>query len=127
MRKAVLDTDTLSYVTRRRYPEVNATADQYYRVFRYFTVTAITIAEVVAGLQALEDWAELAEFRRRMGGFEILPLGEAEAVLAGRIVGALSRAGTPIGPLDPFIAAIAIENDLPWSRTMMRITSALWT
>lgn len=113
MNKGVLDTDTLSYALDRRYPEVNAAARQYERVFRFFTITAVTMSEVIAGYTKSRDHAALGEFLKRAEGFEILPLDEAEAIGAGRIIGELRRTGTQIGPHDPFIAAIAIENGLP--------------
>lgn len=47
MRQAVLDTDILSFIIDQRHSEVSAHARQYYRVFRYFTVSAITVEEVV--------------------------------------------------------------------------------
>lgn len=113
MERAVLDTDTFSYVTGQRHPAVTAAARQYERVFRYFTITTITVSEVLAGYRHVQDFAAIAEFQRRLEGLEVLPLEEDEAITAGHILGDLRRTGNLIGPLDPFIAAIALENNLP--------------
>jgi predicted nucleic acid-binding protein len=113
MRQAVLDTDILSYITDQRYPEVSARARQYYRVFRFFTVSAITIAEVVEGLARIRDHRGIEAFLKGAEGFEILPVDLEEAVIAGQIIAALAIAGQKIGEQDPFIAAVAIANGRP--------------
>ena len=113
MRKAVLDTDTLSYVINARDPEVGAISRQYLRVFRRFTVSALSIAEIVEGLEAKRDFRRAEIFLADASNYEILPVGFEEAVLAGRILGALAREGEKIGDLDPFIAAVAVANGLP--------------
>ena len=113
MRRAVLDTDTLSYVYKARDSEVGAVARQYLRVFRRFTVSAVSIAEVVEGFERTNDVARLAHFLNLAEDYDILPVGFEEAVLAGRILGARARAGERIGDLDPFIAAVAVANGLP--------------
>lgn len=113
MRQALLDTDILSYVIDDRYPEVTAQARQYFRVFRYFSVSAITVCEVVEGLELSHDHVGLTDFLQRAKGFEILDVGMDEAVLAGKVLAALQRSGQKIGELDPFIAAVAIANGRP--------------
>lgn len=113
MERAVLDTDTFSYITGQRHPAIIAAARQYERVFRYFTITAITVSEVLAGYSQVQDFAAIAEFLRRLDGMEVLPLEAGEAIMAGRILGDLRRTGNQIGPLGPFNAAIALENNLP--------------
>jgi predicted nucleic acid-binding protein len=50
VKAAILDTDILSYVLNRKHPEVDATARQYLRVFRYFSVSTITLAESIQGI-----------------------------------------------------------------------------
>lgn len=90
-----------------------AKAAQYYRVFRYFTVSSLTICEVVEGLQASGNLSGLADFVKRAEGFEVLSVGMEEAIVAGKIFAALKLTGQQIGDLDPFIAAVAIVADLP--------------
>jgi hypothetical protein len=69
MRQAVLDTDILSYIIDQRHPEVSAHAQQYICVFRYFSVSAITIAEVVEGLARNHDYPGIESFLKRAEGF----------------------------------------------------------
>jgi len=113
MRKSLIDTDTLSYVINRRYPEVESTAAQYLRIFRNFSVSAVTISEIVEGLESQANYFGTSEFLELAEGFEIIPIETEEAVIAGRILGALTRADTKIGEMDPFIAATAIQYELP--------------
>jgi tRNA(fMet)-specific endonuclease VapC len=111
LKAAVLDTDILSYVLDRRYPGVDAIARQYLKVFRHFSVSSISVAEMVKGIARKPDHAkELAAFLKEAELFEVYPLYVEESILAGRILGALLQSGQPVGPLDPFIAATAIEN-----------------
>ena len=113
MRQCILDTDTLSYVLDARYPEVNDVSRQYYRVFGYYSVTVITITEIVEGLSAVENYAGLEDFRKRLTTYEVFPVESEEANLASEILGALRRTGQGIDDLDPFIAAISIVNSRP--------------
>lgn len=113
MRQAILDTDILSYIIDQRYPEVSARAQQYYRVFRYFSISSITVAEVVEGLARNHDSPGIQGFLKRAEGFEIFPIDLDEAVIAGKILAALAEAGKKIGEQDPFIAAVAIANNRP--------------
>ena len=113
MKQAILDTDILAYILESRYQEVNAHTKQYLRVFRYFSVSVITVCEIVEGLEANQDHPAAATFQKRLETFEVFPGETEEAVLAGQILGALSRSGQGIGDLDPFIAAIAIVNQRP--------------
>ncbi len=110
MNQAILDTDTLSYVLGRRYPEVDATAHQYLRVFRYFSVSAATITEVVRGFSKDQNGAATTKFLQGAESYEVFPIGVTEAAIAGEIMGELERRGLKIGREDPFIAATAIAN-----------------
>jgi len=110
VKRSLLDTDILSYALNRRYPEVDQVARQYLRVFRFFSVSSATIAEVVRGFQKVGDHASVREFLRDVEDFEVYPVGLTEAILAGEIMGSLERAGMTIGKEDPYIAATAIAN-----------------
>ena len=113
MKQAILDTDILSYVLGNRFPDVDAKAKQYFRVFRYFSISVITVSEIIKGLEATENYTGMAAFRSRVDEFEVFPIETDEALVAGNILGALSRTALPIGDLDPFIAATAIVNQRP--------------
>lgn len=111
MNLAIIDTDILSYAFDQRYPEVTANFHQYIRVYRYPSISALTFAEVIRGLERVQDTERLARFYSQSERIEIFPLDVPEAKMAGEILGALERKGMSIGPLDPFIAATAIVND----------------
>jgi len=113
LKQAILDTDTLSYVIDGRYPEVTAQAKQYLRVFHYFSISVVSVCEIIEGREAIQDYAGIADFLKRVATFEIFSIDTDEAITAGEILGALSRTGQKIGDLDPFIAAVAIVNQLP--------------
>jgi len=113
MRPVLLDTDILSYLGDGRHEDVAAKAGQYYRIFRYFTVSSLTVCEVVQGLQAVGNLNGVADFVRRAEGFQVLSVGLEEAIVAGKIFAALKLAGQQVGNLDPFIAAVAIVAGLP--------------
>ena len=113
MRQAILDTDILSYIIDRRHPEVVEAARQYLRVFRYFTVSAVTIVETVDGLESEGNIEGSASFLALADDFEVLPLDMEEAITAGQICAALNRAGQKVGELDPLIAATAIQYRRP--------------
>ncbi len=93
MRQALLDTDILSYIIDRRYPEVVEAAKQYARVFRYYSVSVVTISEVVAGLESQGNYEGTASFLKSAEDFELMPIETEDAILAGRILGALTRSG----------------------------------
>jgi len=111
MRQVVLDTDTLSYKTSNQYSEVSETAQQYYRVFRYFSVTSITVCEAVQGFANNRDTVGVAELAE---GFEVLGLGADEAILAAQIFAELRIAGREIWPMDPFNAASQLSISGHW-------------
>lgn len=111
MTPSMLDTNILSYVLDQRFPEVTEVSKQYLRVFRFFTISAITVEEVISGYAMRGDIPRRERFRIQMDDFDVIPFDRAEAEVAGDIVGALSRSGQTIGHLDPLIAATAIVND----------------
>jgi len=56
--------------------------------------------------------SNLAILKRFFKQFSILPLSEKSSAIAGQIRAQLSALGTPIGPYDLQIAAIALANNL---------------
>jgi predicted nucleic acid-binding protein len=111
MTAAILDTDILSYILDQRFPEVVETSRQYLRIYRFFTISAISDEEVVSGYAKQGNVVRRERFLVQANGFDVIPFDRAEAEVAGDIVGALRRNGQAIGSLDPFIVATAIVND----------------
>jgi tRNA(fMet)-specific endonuclease VapC len=112
LNKALLDTDILSDIGKAKDAAVAANAKSYRRSFGHYTISTVTVMEVVNGFQRTQATGRLNAFVATLPHVEILPFDQAAAELAGRIAGDLERIGQPIGVADTMIAAIAIENGL---------------
>ena len=112
MNKSLLDTDMLSEIGKGIDPNVVRNATAYRNAFGRYTLSVITIMEVVRGFQKKQSLRRLQRFLAMIASEEILPFDRAAAELAGRIAGDLDRIGQPIGRADPMIAAIALQHGL---------------
>jgi tRNA(fMet)-specific endonuclease VapC len=110
--KALLDTDILSEIGKGVDPNVVANATAYRNAFGRYTLSAITVMEVVRGFQRNQSLRRLQTFLASLAIEEVIPFEMPTAELAGRIAGDLERVGRPIGTADSMIAAIAIEHGL---------------
>nr|WP_249070713.1 PIN domain-containing protein [Argonema antarcticum] len=81
-------------------------------VFTRYTISAITVTEVVKGWHKLQREDRIQEFLAEIVGMEVLPLDTHTAEMAGRIYGDLERTGQPIGLADAIIAGTALQHDL---------------
>ncbi|BCL38198.1 type II toxin-antitoxin system tRNA(fMet)-specific endonuclease VapC [Nostoc sp. MS1] len=76
-------------------------------------ISSITQLELYYGAyRSLQQERNLEILQRFFSQFTILPLEGEAARIAGRIRAELAASGTPIGPYDLQIAAIAIANNL---------------
>jgi tRNA(fMet)-specific endonuclease VapC len=100
-------------VFKRRNGTVVRRAEEYLRLHGRFTISCITVLEVVAGWHRLQRENRVQEFLEQLPDFEVLPLDTEAATQAGRIEADLARHGTPIGRADSMIAAIAAVKGLP--------------
>jgi tRNA(fMet)-specific endonuclease VapC len=105
--RALVDTDILSEIMRARNERVLENARKYVGAHSRFTVSAITVAEVVKGLQKALRSDALERFIDELPQFEILAVDTGVAILAGKMYAELERSGQPIGRADPLIAATA--------------------
>jgi predicted nucleic acid-binding protein len=110
--KALLDTDTYSEVVRAVNATVAGNAATYRRQHSVYTLSVITVMEVVQGYHRVQNTRRLQAFLSSIVSEEVLPFDQAAAELAGRIAGDLDRIGQPIGRADPIIAAIALQHGL---------------
>jgi predicted nucleic acid-binding protein len=110
--KALLDTDTFSELGRAINPTVARNGAAYLAAFGRYTVSVITVLEIVRGLTKKQATKQLQAFFSGIASLEVLVFDQAAAELAGRIEGELERVGQPIGRADPMIAAIALTNGL---------------
>lgn len=108
LNKALLDTDTYSELGKGIDPTVVRNGTTYRRSHGRFTLSTITVMEVVRGFQRSQSHRRLNAFLASIAAEEILPFDEPVAELAGLIAGELER----IGHADPMIAAIALHHGL---------------
>ena len=112
MNKCLLDADILSEIGKGIDPNVTRNAAAYRNAFGRYTLSVITIMEVVRGFQHRQSARRLQHFLNSLASKEILAFDQPAAELAGRIAGDLDRTGHAIGRADPMIAAIALGHGL---------------
>ena len=131
----VLDTDTCSYIIKRR-PEsilesMQVTAGQGHSL----TISAITYAELLLGAERSDN---KRKHRKLVSGFverldEILPWDARAAETFATLQAYLYKKGSPIGPNDTMIAghalsrdAIVITNNVKHFSKALRLTVENW-
>lgn len=107
--KALLDTDMLSEVLKSKDRHVLARANAYRAQQGRYTLSTITIMEIVKGLSRKGREDAIQRFLAVLKGCEVVTLDQVSSELAGRIYADLERAGRLIGVADVMIAAIAIH------------------
>jgi tRNA(fMet)-specific endonuclease VapC len=112
LNKSLLGTDILSEVLRARNLSVISQANAYLARFERYTISVMTVMEIVQGWHRLQRDDRITQFLAMINTAEVLPMNIAISELAGRIFGDLQRMGQPIGVADTVIAATAIENNL---------------
>ncbi len=112
MEKALLDTDIFSEVLKGRDAQVVARAEDYLAVHEVFTISVVTVMEIVRGLWRAQRFTRLEQFLEMIPDLEIITFGISGSVLAGKIDADLWRRGVPIGRSDPIIAAQALDRGL---------------
>ncbi|MFN4034241.1 MAG: PIN domain-containing protein [Fimbriimonadales bacterium] len=110
--KALLDTDIFSEVLKGRDTVIVMRAQEYLQEYSVFTISAISVMEIICGYQRIGRQDKLEQFLQITNTLEIIPFDRESAALAGRIDGDLWRTGQRIGRADPMIAAQAIVNQL---------------
>jgi len=91
---------------------VAANATAYRAEHRRYSISAVTVMEVVKGLHRIGAKRRLRQFIAGLPDMELLPFDTATAELAGRIYGDLERIGQTIGRADPQIAATALRQGM---------------
>jgi tRNA(fMet)-specific endonuclease VapC len=112
LKKSLLDTDILSDITKGANPTVVGHATAYRKAFTRYTISAVSLMEVIRGYQKKHATRQLQNFLTAIASEEVIAFDQPAAELAGRIAGELERTGQPIGLADPMIAAIALHHGL---------------
>ena len=112
MDKALLDTDMLSEVLKAVDANVVTKATTYRAAFGRYTISVITLMEIVKGHHKMQREDRIQAFLNALATEEVLAFDGGCAEQAGRIYGDLERTGQTIGRADPMIAAIALQHGL---------------
>lgn len=112
MNKILVDTDTFSEIIKDVDPNVRRHATAYVLIHGQFTISAVTVMEVIVGLYKKRRMARFSAILSELRSHEVLSFDRVTAELAGQIVVGLTQAGRPIGPADPMIAATALIHGL---------------
>jgi tRNA(fMet)-specific endonuclease VapC len=115
MERVLLDTDVFSEALRARSPAIRAKSDAYLDVFGCFTLSVITVSELIDGFRRQQRGDRITALMAEIMAVkhEVLELDLKAAEIAGCIFGDLHRTGKSIGRSDPFIAAIALREGIP--------------
>ena len=112
MDRALLDTDIFSEVLKSKNQNVVRNAAAYRQRFGCYTLSAVTIAEMVKGFQKMGREDRIQTLIAGLTAEEILPLDYDSAIIGGKIYGELEKSGKTIGRADPLIAGIALHHRL---------------
>jgi tRNA(fMet)-specific endonuclease VapC len=109
MDEALLDTDILSEVLKRKDPQVLATARQYLGQYQRLAFSAITVYEIIRGMRANQATRQLASFLRTIGTSDVLPVSMPVLLRAADLWAEARKGGHPRDDADLIIAATALE------------------
>jgi predicted nucleic acid-binding protein len=112
MPKSLLNTDVLSEILRSVNTTVVGNANAYRVTFGHFSLSVITVMEMVKGLHKVQRPQKIASLLALLATEETLVFDQVAAEQAGRIWGDLERTGQPIGLADPMIAAVALRHGM---------------
>ena len=112
MQKSLVDTDILSEYLRGKNEKVLRNAEAYLRAHRRFSISVLTLFEVVRGRHQARQFERVTQFLDWTKGAELVPFDSECARLGGEIAGTLLRSGTTVGVADVLIAATAIVHKL---------------
>jgi len=111
MDKKLLDTDTLSYFFKS-ITEVVKKATEYHDEFGYFSISTLTVFEVLSGYKKINRLEKEKLFIEFCEENEVISFGYMAAQKAAEIYEELRSIGQLIGIADILIASIALTNNL---------------
>lgn len=109
MDEALLDTDILSEVLKKKDQQVLATARQYLAEHQRLAFSAITAYEIIRGMRANQATRQLAEFLKVVGTSTMFPIGIPVLMRAADLWAEARNRGHPHDDADLIIAATALE------------------
>jgi tRNA(fMet)-specific endonuclease VapC len=112
LNKTLLDTDILSEILKGVNRQVLSRSNTYLQAFGQYTISVITVMEIVRGWHRLQREDRVQRFLGAIPTTEVLSVDSSTAELAGRIYADLQRTGQLISVADSIIAATAMQHDL---------------
>jgi tRNA(fMet)-specific endonuclease VapC len=112
MDAALLDTNILSEILKRKNPALVQRSSAYLRQHGRFAFSAMSRFEVVRGLKERAAWAQLARFGLFCRHSSVLPISDLVLDGAGDLWVAARRIGVVPPDADLIIAATALESGL---------------
>lgn len=109
MDAALLDTDMLSEVLKRRNSQILSHARRYLAAQNRFAFSNMTIYEIVRGLKATEATRQLSHFHAVINSSEVIPIDLPILMRAADLWAAGKQGGYPCEDADLIIAATALE------------------
>jgi tRNA(fMet)-specific endonuclease VapC len=110
--RTLLDTDIFSEILKGVNQQVFTRAAAYQAVYGQYTISSMTVMEIVKGFHKLQREDRIQRLLRMLPSLEVLTIDASVAEIAGRIYADLERVGQPIGRIDPLIAACALQHGL---------------
>ncbi len=110
MDEALLDTDILSEVVKRKDQRVLTKARQYLAQHQRLAFSAITAYEIIRGLKATRALRQLAGFLKTVGTSDVLHVSLPVLMRAADLWAAARSGGHPHDDADLIIAATALEH-----------------
>lgn len=109
---ALLDTDTLSEVIKRRDPSIQRKASDYLSEHEHFRFSILTRYEILRGLKVKSAQRQIAFFEHQCEQNDVLPLTEPVVTHAADLYAHLYKQGKIISDADILIAATALVHQL---------------
>lgn len=109
MDEAILDTDILSDVLKRKDAQVLSTAQRYLGEHMRLAFSAITVFEIVRGMRANQATRQVAEFLKTVGTSDVFPVSLTVLMRAADLWAEGRNGGHPHNDADLIIAATALE------------------
>src|SRR5947209_8432622 len=110
MNEAILDTDILSEILKRKNKAVLAKARQYLAEHQRFAFSAITAYEIIRGLRARKAARQLGEFLNTVSTSDVFPVSMPVLMRASELWVVAQAGGHPSNDADLIIAATALEH-----------------
>lgn len=109
MDAAILDTDILSEVLKRKNAQVLTTARQYLIEHQRFAFSEFTVYEIVRGMRSQPASQQLVAFLKTVNTSDVFPVSRKVFLRAADLWVEARRGGYPKGDADLIIAATALE------------------